>query len=103
MMYRSSSSRARGRSGGHRPCVFRPAVEQLEDRTMPSATLGLAVSAPTTALAGTNVSLAVTLNSTGPNAAQGVSLTDLLPSGTTFVSQTQVSGPTFTLAQSGGT
>jgi uncharacterized repeat protein (TIGR01451 family) len=103
MMYRYSSSRAHGRSRGHRPCAFLPVVEQLEDRTMPSVTMNVAVSGPATALAGTNVTLMVTLGSMGPSAGQGVSLTDTLPSGTTFVSQTQTSGPTFTQTQNGGT
>src|SRR2546430_5035333 len=36
--------------------------------------------------------------SSGPGDAQGVSLTDNTPPNTTFVSQTQLSGPAFTLS-----
>lgn len=103
MMYRPISSSARNRYSGRRPSFFRPVVEQLEDRRLPSAMLNLVMSGPPTAFPGTKVTYMVMLSSTGPNAAQGVSLTDVLPSGTTLVSQNQTSGPTFTLAQSGGT
>ena len=41
---------------------------------MPSATLNLALTGPPMASPGTNLTYSVTLNSTGPNAAQGVSL-----------------------------
>lgn len=41
-------------------------------------------------------------NAVGASTAQGVTLSDILPSGETFVSQSQASGPAFTLSESGG-
>src|SRR5207249_2688842 len=37
----------------------------------------------------------ITVSNGGPNDAQNVSLTDLVPAGTTFVSETQTGGPAF--------
>ncbi len=50
-----------------------------------------------TVLAGTNVGYTITLANTGPDAAQSVALSDLVPANTNFVSDTQTSGPSFTL------
>ena len=47
---------------------------------------------PATVTAGTNATYTITLTNNGPNAAQGVVLTDLLPAGSTFVSMTQTAG-----------
>jgi uncharacterized repeat protein (TIGR01451 family) len=61
-------------------------------------------SGPSSITAGTNATYTITLTNNGPNAAQGVVLTDTLPAGSTFVSMTKNSGPdTFTFSQSGGT
>ncbi len=69
---------------------------------MPSASLQLSLMAPSTANAGSNITYTIGLSNGGPDDAQAVSLTDLLPSGTTFVSQAQASGPAFTLSEFGG-
>ena len=69
---------------------------------MPSASLQLSLMAPSTAQAGSTITYTIGLGNDGPDDAQNVSLTDLLPSGTTFVSQSQTSGPAFTLSESGG-
>jgi uncharacterized repeat protein (TIGR01451 family) len=51
---------------------------------------------PATASAGGNVSYTLTVANFGPSNAQGVDLSDTLPAGTTFVSMTQNTGPSFT-------
>src|SRR5262249_26990643 len=48
--------------------------------------------------AGTNVTYMITLTNNGPSDAQAVVLSDPLPAGETFVSQSQTSGPTFALS-----
>ena len=54
--------------------------------------------------AGTNATYTITLTNNGPNAAQAVVLTDIMPAGSTFVSMTRTAGnDAFTFAQSGGT
>jgi uncharacterized repeat protein (TIGR01451 family) len=53
--------------------------------------------APSTAAAGDLITYDVTVTNCGPGTAYNVSLVDLLPTGTTFVSQTQTSGPAFVL------
>ena len=62
----------------------------------PVADLGVTKTAPATVVASTDVSFDVAIENLGPSDAANVSLTDLLPAGTTFVSATQNSGPTFT-------
>jgi uncharacterized repeat protein (TIGR01451 family) len=47
--------------------------------------------------AGNNITYTITATNNGPSDAQNVALFDVLPVGTTFVSFTQNSGPTFTL------
>ena len=49
------------------------------------------------------MSYKVTVTNLGPNAAQNVTLSDTLPATTTFATQTQNSGPTFSLSNSGNT
>jgi uncharacterized repeat protein (TIGR01451 family) len=58
---------------------------------------------PATAIAGdpANVTYAITVTNTGPSDAQSVALADVLPAGMTFVSQTQTSGPGFSLTNYG--
>jgi uncharacterized repeat protein (TIGR01451 family) len=48
-------------------------------------------------LAGDTITYTVTVNNAGPMDAQTIALTDVLPVGATFVSETQTSGPTFTM------
>ena len=69
-----------------------------------SADMAVTASGPSSVVAGTNATYTITLANNGPSAAQGVVLSDLLPSGSTFVSITQTGGSdAFTFAQSGGT
>ena len=57
---------------------------------------------PTTAIAGNQITYTVAIGNPGPGDAQGVSLADTLPAGTTFVNQTQGNtGPQFTLSNTG--
>ena len=67
-----------------------------------SADLRINKTGPPTVTAGTNVTYTVTLSNSGPSDAQSVALTDSLPAGTTFVSQSQSSGPAFALTNPGG-
>jgi len=48
-------------------------------------------------VAGSNLVYSVAVTNNGPSAAQNVVLADNLPAGTTFVSQSQLTGPAFTL------
>lgn len=67
-----------------------------------SADLAVTDSGPSTVTAGTNATYTITLTNNGPNAAQGVVLTDILPAGSVFVSMTQTGGTdAFTFAQPG--
>jgi len=63
------------------------------------ADLAVTKSGPTDTIAGdsANPTYTITLTNNGPSDAQGVMLTDPLPAGETFVSQTQTSGPVFAL------
>jgi uncharacterized repeat protein (TIGR01451 family) len=60
-----------------------------------SADVRVAKSGPPSTPAGTNVTYTVTVANAGPSDAGNVSLTDTLPAGTTFVSASQTTGPTF--------
>jgi uncharacterized repeat protein (TIGR01451 family) len=60
-----------------------------------SADLTINKSGPASANAGTNITYTVTLTNSGPSAAASVSLTDAVPANTTFVSESQTAGPTF--------
>jgi uncharacterized repeat protein (TIGR01451 family) len=73
----------------------------MEERLM-LAVSDLAVSispSPDTVVAGSNLTYAITVVNNGPDAATGVSLTDTLPAGATFVSATPSQG---TVSQSSG-
>lgn len=63
-----------------------------------SADLAVAKTGPPTVTAGANGSFTLTITNNGPSDAQNVSLADTLPPGTTFVSETQTSGPVFACA-----
>lgn len=67
------------------------------------ADLSVVKTGPATILVGNNVTYTVTLTNNGPSDAQAVTLTDVLPAGETFVSQTQTAGPIFTKANTGNT
>ncbi len=49
-------------------------------------------------LSGNNVSYTVTVANAGPDAAQTVALSTVVPANSTFVSDSQTSGPSFNLA-----
>lgn len=57
--------------------------------------LAVAKNGPTSATAGNNITYTMTVTNGGASAAANVTLTDNVPTGTTFVSFTQNSGPTF--------
>ena len=70
---------------------------------LPSTDMAVTASGPSSVTAGTNATYTITITNNGPNAAQGVVLSDTLPAGSVFVSMTQTTGAdTFTLSQSGG-
>ena len=60
-----------------------------------SADLTINKSGPTSANAGTDITYTITLTNSGPSAAANVSLTDAVPANTTFVSESQTTGPAF--------
>ena len=63
-----------------------------------SADLAVTKTGPGSVQTGSNLTYTVTVTNNGPNAAQSVSLSDAVPTGTTFVSETQTGGPqTFTI------
>ncbi len=57
------------------------------------------------AIAGDTITYTITVANAGPSDAQAVAMTDVVPAGTTFVSEAQTSGPAFVLAgpAAGGT
>lgn len=61
----------------------------------PVADVSVTKSGPATVSAGTNVTYTITVANAGPTAAATVSLTDTVPTNTTFVSGDQTSGPEF--------
>jgi uncharacterized repeat protein (TIGR01451 family) len=83
------------------PQRFLPLIESLEDRLSPA--LLAILSGPSTATAGSDLTYTLRVSNAGTTAAQNVTITDALPSGESFVSQTQTSGPTVTLGNSGNT
>src|SRR5205807_2301427 len=58
-----------------------------------SADMGVTKTGPATVTAGTNFTYTITVTNGGPSDAQNVTVTDSLPAGTTFVSESQTSGP----------
>lgn len=73
--------------------------------SLPANSADLAISniGPASITAGTSATYTITLTNNGPNAAQSVVLTDLFPSGSSFVSITATAGTdNFTISQSTG-
>ena len=70
-----------------------------------SADLTINKSGPASANAGTNITYTITLTNSGPSNAANVSLTDAIPANTTFVSESQTNGQTFSCTNppAGGT
>ena len=66
-----------------------------------SADLSVTKSGPATSPSNTNVTYIVTAANAGPSAATGVTLTDTLPPGMSFVSANQTSGPLFNCSGAG--
>jgi uncharacterized repeat protein (TIGR01451 family) len=69
------------------------------------ADVSVAKSGPATATAGGNITYNITVANSGPSDATAVSLSNGIPTNTTFVSATQTAGPAFTLTTppAGGT
>jgi uncharacterized repeat protein (TIGR01451 family) len=68
--------------------------------TVPNTSADLIIAktaSPDPVVAGGNVTYSIRVQNCGPAAAVNVSVSDPLPSGTTFVSASQTSGPTFAL------
>jgi uncharacterized repeat protein (TIGR01451 family) len=65
-----------------------------------SADLVVTQTAPASLPAGSYVTYNITVTNNGPQPAQNVTLSDSLPSGLTLLTQSQLSGPAFTLNQS---
>ncbi len=65
------------------------------------ADVGVTNVAPATVAAGADLTYTITVANNGPSDAQSVALADLLPSGMTFVSQNQTTGPAFSLNHTG--
>jgi len=72
----------------------------MDTLTVLSADVEISKIGPSAVGMGGNFVYGITVTNNGPDAAQNVVLSDTLPAGTTYVSQTQLSGPSFTL---GGT
>jgi uncharacterized repeat protein (TIGR01451 family) len=70
-----------------------------------SADLTINKTGPASANAGSDITYTITLTNSGPSAASAVSLTDTTPANTTFVSESQTTGPAFSCSNpaAGGT
>jgi uncharacterized repeat protein (TIGR01451 family) len=60
------------------------------------ADVSVTKSAPAAASAGSNVTYTIVVTNAGPTDAANVTMSDTLPAGTTFVSESQTNGPAFT-------
>ena len=72
------------------------------DTPNPVADLAVTKTGPANANAGDTIAYSITVKNNGPTDAQTVSLSDPLPAGVTFVSETQISGPAFPVSDPGG-
>jgi uncharacterized repeat protein (TIGR01451 family) len=70
-----------------------------------SADLGVQKTGPASVAKGANATYTITVTNSGPSLAVSVKLTDVVPTGTTFVSESQTAGPAFTCTNppAGGT
>lgn len=59
------------------------------------ADLSVVKSGPAAAAAGSNITYTILFRNNGPSTSVNATMTDVLPAGTTFVSESQTSGPTF--------
>jgi uncharacterized repeat protein (TIGR01451 family) len=64
-----------------------------------SADLSVVKTAPAAATAGSNVTYHIVVTNNGPSDATAANMSDTLPPNTTFVSETQTGGPSFTCAK----
>ena len=84
----------------------RPTLNFSDIQFLNPADLSITNSAPASITAGTSgasITYTIVVANSGSYAAGGVSLTDVLPPGTTFVALSQSGGPTFNCTYSGGT
>lgn len=75
----------------------------VRDPANASADLYVNKYGPIRTVAGSNINYTVIITNQGPDDAQSVTLTDAVPANTTFVSENQTSGPSFTCTNTGGT
>ena len=69
----------------------------------PVADVSVTKTGPPSAIAGQNILFTITVTNNGPSTAANVSVSDVLPPGTTFVSVGQISGPPFACGHVAGT
>jgi len=69
----------------------------------PLADMGVTKSGPAAVTSGTTITYTVTVTNNGPTGAANVTLTDVLPPNTTFVSANQTAGPAFNCGHAAGT
>jgi uncharacterized repeat protein (TIGR01451 family) len=86
-------------SGTNAPQASAAATTNVQNQ----ADLTVALGAPSTAVAGGNLVYTLTIANNGPQDAQNVVLSDALPSALTFLSQSQTSGASFQLSNTGNT
>lgn len=72
-------------------------TQSISTKIVAIADTAAALTGPSAIVPGTSASYTLKVTNTGPSDAQNVSFTDALPSGMTFQSLVQTSGPTFTL------
>jgi uncharacterized repeat protein (TIGR01451 family) len=75
----------------------------LSSGTTTSADLAVTASGPSSVTAGTSATYTITITNNGPDPAQSFVLSDVLPTGSTFVSIASSGPDSFTFAQSGST
>jgi uncharacterized repeat protein (TIGR01451 family) len=76
--------------------IVRGSIAAVSLIPAPTADISVTTTGPASVIAGNNITYTVNVANNGPNDAQNVTLSDTLPVGTTFVSETQTSGPAFT-------
>ena len=86
-----------------KPLSRRLRLETLEDRTVPTSHLLINLTGPGSAILGTDVLYKLTITDNGTSNASSVTLNDTIPTQTSLLTQTQVSGPSFSYSYSSGT